>query len=629
MNRIILLFIGYTACCLSGYGQSYPASAIPEKLKEGAHAVKRFEEISFVVTDIDNATLRVHQVYTVLDKQGDAYLSFAESESKFMKLKDVEIKGYNANGVQVKRYKKKDLYKQMSVDGLVADYAFYKLNLSSTSYPATIEIEYEFNYSGTLFYPAYDIMKTDESVEHSSFTVKVPADLGLRYKAQKTDIEPVVTQDGKFSLYKWEANNLKALPKEEESVSAEFYSPRIVLAPNKFRLYNTTGDLSSWKSFGEWSYKLYDGLDELPEDRITFFRNMVKHASSDREKAAILYKYLQDNFRYVSIQLRIGGWKPFPAKFTDEQKYGDCKGLSFYMHTMLKAVGVKSYLALVNAEYNKQRVAADFPAQQFNHVIVCVPQPGDSIWLDCTMNHNDFDVLGTFTENKNALLVTENGGVLVSTPSSESAANVLIASTEIKLNEDGSGISHTATYSKGELTTVMRYMYNANKDDQKRVLVNYLGFKQPDAFRLTQASNAHDYNVDVDLSIEKIPQFTAGSKMFLNPRIYSIWQSKLPKAEGRTQDFYFRAPFIKIDTTRYHLPQDFTVDILPKPASLQCDYASYKTEYVFDENKGEVVCLARLELKQNRIPASKYADIKSFFDKVLSEETQKVIIKRD
>ena len=86
-----MLFIGYTACCLSGYGQSYPASAIPEKLREGAHAVKRFEEISFVVTDIDNATLRVHQVYTVLDKQGDAYLSFAESESKFMKLKDVEI----------------------------------------------------------------------------------------------------------------------------------------------------------------------------------------------------------------------------------------------------------------------------------------------------------------------------------------------------------------------------------------------------------------------------------------------------------------------------------------------------------------------------------------------------------
>ena len=69
---------------------------------------------------------------------------------------------------------------------------------------------------------------------------------------------------------------------------------------------------------------------------------MVKNATTDREKAAILYNYMQNNMRYVSIQLGIGGLRPFPASFVDDKKYGDCKALSNYLKSALDAVGVKS-----------------------------------------------------------------------------------------------------------------------------------------------------------------------------------------------------------------------------------------------------------------------------------------------
>jgi hypothetical protein len=55
----------------------------------------------------------------------------------------------------------------------------------------------------------------------------------------------------------------------------------------------------------------------LAEDRKTFFKELVKNAVSDSEKTKIIYNYLQKNFRCVSIQLGIGGFKPFPALFTD------------------------------------------------------------------------------------------------------------------------------------------------------------------------------------------------------------------------------------------------------------------------------------------------------------------------
>src|SRR5213076_654770 len=121
---------------------------------------------------------------------------------------------------------------------------------------------------------------------------------------------------------------------------------------DQFSFYGSQGNLSSWKSLGEWLNGLYNGQDELPEERKAFQANLVKDAPGDREKVRLIYKYMQENFRYVSIQLGIGGLKPFPATFTDQKKYGDCKGLSNYMKASLKAVGIKSYVAIINSQYN-------------------------------------------------------------------------------------------------------------------------------------------------------------------------------------------------------------------------------------------------------------------------------------
>jgi hypothetical protein len=54
-----------------------------------------------------------------------------------------------------------------------------------------------------------------------------------------------------------------------------------------------------------------------------------------------------------------------------------------------------------------------------------VPQAMDSIWLECTSNYNDFDHLGSFTENRYSLVLTENGGQLIKTPTSKAPENAL------------------------------------------------------------------------------------------------------------------------------------------------------------------------------------------------------------
>ena len=96
--------------------------------------------------------------------------------------------------------------------------------------------------------------------------------------------------------------------------------PSILLAPKYFELDKYPGDLTSWKNFGVWYNLLLNGVDTLPDQRKHFYQDMVKNDKTDEEKEKVLYSYLQNNFRYVSIQLGIGGFKPLGADFTDMKK---------------------------------------------------------------------------------------------------------------------------------------------------------------------------------------------------------------------------------------------------------------------------------------------------------------------
>ena len=129
------------------------------------------------------------------------------------------------------------------------------------------------------------------------------------------------------------------------------------------------------------------------------------------------YEYVQSKTRYVSIQEGIGGLQPFPASIVDKYGYGDCKALSNYTVALLQEVGVKSFYTKIRAGEGEPDLLLDFPAQQTNHVVVAIPNDKDTIWLECTSQTNPFGYTGSFTGDRYALMITEEGGKIARTPS--------------------------------------------------------------------------------------------------------------------------------------------------------------------------------------------------------------------
>ena len=613
--------------CFGQVNVLLPAT-IPEALRVNAHSIKREERFDFRVRSIHDATLNVHQVFCILDLNGRRDLNFVMPSNKFTKLDEVEIRVYNSVGVLQKKYKKKDLEVEATSEGLVEDYKYYFLRLSSPSFPITVVYDYDIQYDGTLNYPDYEIQEPGQAVEYSSYTATVPADLDLRYKAKNIQLTPSVTQSSSDRIYKWEVHNLIAQESEDGSVSYESRYPKILISPNKFDMDGNGGELTTWKSFGAWYQNLGRDMRSLPPERIVYLQNLVKNAPSEKEKIRLVYQYLQGNFRYVLISLGIGGYKPFAASFVDQKKYGDCKALSNYTQACLTAVGIKSYQALVNAEYNREPVDPNFPHNSFNHVILCAPLNKDTVWLECTSNTEDFGMLGNFTENRNALLITDEGGVLVSTPKSSFTENTFAVSTSVKLTDDGSGETNSSLNSTGEYRQeLLNNFRDEKKDDQKTFLVNHIGFPQPDEFELK--TNASSHETILKLILEKVPAFSTGSKMFLNPRIYKIWNYSLPNDEHRKTAYYFECPFQKTDTTVYHLPDGYSIESLPKAKSLKFEYGSFTTNYYYDDQKRTITTNATLTLTQYKIPPEKFHEARKFFNEVLDEYTDKIIVKKN
>ena len=628
-KHLIGLLVFLIPAAVFGQGDLIKPYTISPSLLTNANSIKREEKIEFEIKDFENARLKVHQVITVLNATGEDELFFQNYSDEFRKLEDAEIKVYNADGKLVNVYKRRELRSTAVGEGLVRDGQVVYFRVAAPSYPITVQYDYDVKYKGTLHYPDYWIATPGQSVENSSFVAIVPEVLDLRFKSKNLEIKPLVTTVGKNKMYTWQVKNLAATHYEQGAARGGSGYPQVVMAPNKFSMDGHDGDLSSWKNFGLWYGNLATSTGGLPEASIQRLKALVKDVKTDKEKAKMIYKYLQTNFRYVDINLGIGGYRPLPATYVDQKKYGDCKALSNYTQACLAAVGIKSYQALINAQYNLEPVDPLFPHNNFNHVIVCIPFEGDTTWLECTSTTNDFASLGSFTENKNALLITPEGGILVPTPRSAANTNTLAVKNIVRLSEDASGETVTSIRSTGEYRQdIVRYVLDEKKDDQLKFFVRYMGFLQPDEFELTKKSEELATELEMKLFIDKVPDFMAGSKMFLHPRIYKIWSGRLPEDSARLRAYYFEHPFIKYDTTVYQLPENYTVENLPKARDKSFAFGSFKSSYTYDSEKNEVTSTAFLKLDQHIIPADKFDEARKFFSHVIDEYTEKIVVKK-
>jgi len=609
----------------------YKASTIPDSLKKDANAVIRYSMDACVVKGVSRYVNDMHTVVTILnekaDRDAEAVLFY---NKKYSSINSFEMIVYDANGKQIKKYHKTDLYERSAVDNesIITDERLMAIRHVASGYPITIEIIYELEENSSIDYGSYDIQKPEEAVENSYCRFSVPKGIGFKYLNKNTTIKPQIDSLNGVANYLWQVKNLKANKPEDGAVEWKV-APVVYFGNTTFQCYDSKGDISTWDSFGKWVQTLNSNVCTLSPERTEEIKKMTADIKTDKEKAKFLYEYMQKNVRYVSVQLGIGGFKPFAADFVDQKKYGDCKALSNYMYALLKAVNIPAYYAWIRAGVNEEPADPSFPCDSFNHAILCIPFKNDTTWLECTSNTQPFGKLGTFTENRNALLITPEGGRLVNTPKSTLQDNLFKSEVHIALDADGGAKAQVKILSTGEYRNMYLGMTEQKMDDQKEFLIRNLNMRQPSFLEVKNGDDKDGTKeIDLDMEYDKFCDIAAGDKQFYRPRVFDVWRLTVPPLEKRQTDYYFEHPMGKTCVTTIDLPQGFEVESLPANASLKFTYGNFDLKYTYDAAKNQIISTTTFNLTNYIIPAANYNEMQQYMDNIARVQNKKLVIRK-
>lgn len=407
----------------------FSVSTIPKGLTDNANAVIRNWEITFSVIDPGHAKCKEHCAITILNKSADDMANFVENYSKLYKIRSYKMFIYDANGKQIKKVKQSEFKDYSAIPDFVlfSDFRVIAYEPLINTYPYTVEYEVEADDYELINYPTWlPQSKFDVAVENASMIIEVPNGFKFHYLARNLTDSLEIKEIGSEEQYKWTTHNLKALDYEPYNAGIKEIVPNVLISPDKFEYEGFEGNGGSWKSYGDFYYKLIKSTNKLSDKTVGEINALVQNIKDKRQKIKLLYEYMQNKTRYVAVTVGIGGLKPFDASIVDKYGYGDCKALTNYMKTLLDTIGIKSFYTQVLAGKNERDIETGFAHDQFNHVFLCVPMEKDTLWLECTNQKNPFGFLGYFTSNRHVQLITAEGGKLVSTPTLKAENNMQV-----------------------------------------------------------------------------------------------------------------------------------------------------------------------------------------------------------
>jgi hypothetical protein len=627
----IALFIFLTVHeAWAGDGE-YSVDKIPAGLLEHAHVVIRKQQQHIEVKNLGKMVLSDKFAITVLDEQGDMFAYVHENYDKFTDIDEMDGTLYDASGKKIRSLKKSEIVDgSVSSEGTLAMDTRYKMHsFYYKVYPYTVEYESRVTKKETMFFPNWaPVWTANMSVMESSITITVPRDYVFRYKLFNTEA-PSVTDKKDEKEYLWHVENLKAIEKEYASPAWHELAPYIVMAPSEFMIEDYKGSMTDWKEVGKFHYTLNQGRDVLPDGIKTKVHQLTEGLATKQQKVQALYDFLQHNTRYISIQLGIGGWRPFEASYVANNAYGDCKALSNYMVALLKEAGITAYYCLIRAGDDEQDITADFPSEQFNHVIACVPDAKDTIWLECTSQTTPAGYMGSFTGNRHALIITEEGGKLVTTPKYTAKENLQVRNINAEIDAEG------------HLKAVVQTNYKAVQQDNLHGLINGLSKEKVMEF-LKEEIDLPNYDVqkfDYKERREKIPAIietleltgdnyaaVTGKRLFISPNVLTKSHRKLKTDETRKYDVNLEYEYRDIDTVEIKLPAGYEPESIPQDVSVSTKFGSYSASVKVVNDK--ILYYRSIEQYSGRFSAKDYNELVKYYDQVYKADRNRVVLVR-
>jgi hypothetical protein len=308
----------------------------------------------------------------------------------------------------------------------------------------------------------HDSFSPHERYGHAQYHVIVHPSVALQISSegmQGGEITPNAEQEAKgpagYRHYVLNYQQDFAHSPEAGQIPYVYFGPHIMLST--FRDYLEVGE-----SYGRYA---------TPKARVTpeiqaLAQEITQGVTDPKDQARALYEWVTRNIRYVAIYLGDGGFEPHDVEAILRNRYGDCKDHVVLLQALLKARGIESSPALINAGAGEalSPVAVTFP---FNHVILYLPE--QDLYLDPTAQFAPFGVLPESLLNKPVVLTSMNR--LARTPKMRAKEHRTVSQVRLVMLEDGSlrGTSTTSFTGAPEFEARGRHFDREGRSPERTV----------------------------------------------------------------------------------------------------------------------------------------------------------------
>lgn len=633
MRLSLITFLFFTSIISTAQELNYNALLLKKELTENANAVVRLDQVEIEVLSQQKMTVKTKQVITVLNRLGDRHARTGMGYDSDKKIKDIQVRVYDTMGNEIEKIKKKDFKDVNAADGfsLYNDYRHLYYDYTPVNYPYTLVFESEYETPDTGTIPSWFFLNGFlVSVEKSRYSITY-ANANLKptiIEKNLVNIDFDIEETNNSITYT--ANSIKAIKRESMSPSFKKICPRLMTRIKNFHYKGFDASVDSWKDLGTWvDEKLLSGRDELSPQTVAKAKSLVDGVQDDLEKAKIIYKYVQDNTRYISVQIGIGGLQPIAAVEVDRVKYGDCKGLSNYTKALLKEVGVTSYYAVVQAGGDKVDFEDDFAdLAQGNHVILAIPYNDRYYWVDCTSQILPFGYVGSFTDDRKVMIVKPEGGEIVTTTAYLNENNYQSITSSYELKPNGSIVGETNLMTKGS-------RYNSHfrlEEETEEEIVKKIKSRWSSINNLTVANYNFDnnkkevvFNENVSLSASNYASLS-GNRILFTANAFNNRNVVPDRYRNRKLPFEIQRGYLDEDNSVITLPEGYVVEALPSAKKIENEFGVYTVDFDYNEAENTVSYKRSFFLKKGFYPKEKYNAYRDFRKEVASTDNAQIVL---
>lgn len=355
--------------------------------------------------------------------------------------------------------------------------------------------------------------------------------------------------------------------------------------------------------------------------------------------------FMQQQIRYVGIEIGIGGWQPHTAEDVFRYRYGDCKDKATLMIAMLDAVGIRS--TWVSVDTRRGRIDPGAPSLFGNHMIAAIEIPKAVedprlqavvtaktgkryLIFDPTNEYVSLGQLPVYLQGGYGVLAAGEDSQAIQLPALTPDADKTERMAKFELAADGTLKGDVTVLWSGASAWRMRGELAADTDkDQRQMLERQL---QTDFSEFTlgseKAENVRTLDKPLELEYEvTAPLYakTAGNLLLVRPRVLGSDARGLDE-KPRKVPISFSGLGTWKDDFAVKIPAGYTVDDVPDPVTVDMGFATYHSEVKAES--GTLHYERTYVLKKLELDPEDYARLRKLEAVIASDENSDAVLKK-